>query len=329
MSDHPPGGRAPRPGADRRPGTQPPAGEPEAAQAKAAVLCEALPWITRFHGSKVVIKYGGNVLADEDLTRSFAEDIALLHFVGLKPVVVHGGGPQISELAARLGIESRFVDGLRVTDEATMDVVRMVLLGRINPQLVGFIQAAGAPAIGIAGTDARLLTVRTARGPAGEDLGQVGEVASVDATVLTQLLDDGLVPVLATVGRDETGTEHNVNADTAAGAVAAALGATKLVYLTDVSGLYGDLGQEGSLISETTVEHLADLLENGRLHAGMRPKVASIVSALRRGVPHAHILDGGMLHAVLLEVFTDAGVGTMVTAGDVHAGSSRPEQMDT
>jgi acetylglutamate kinase len=293
----------------------PPDARTGTAQAKAAVLREALPWITRFHGATVVIKYGGNAAVDQELKRSFAADVALLHVVGLRPVIVHGGGPQITEVARRMGLEPSFVGGLRVTDDATMDVVRMVLLGRVNPELVGLVQAAGAPAVGVAGTDADLLTVTAATGPAGEDLGRVGDVTAVDPTVLTRLLDDGFLPVVATVGRDTTGIDRNVNADTAAGAVAAALAAAKLVYLTDVPGLYDDLGDEGSLISETTVDRLQAMLADGRLHAGMRPKVASIVDALHRGVPQAHVLDGRVLHAVLLEVFTDEGVGTMVTPG--------------
>jgi acetylglutamate kinase len=286
-----------------------------AAQGKAAVLREALPWITRFHGQTVVIKYGGNAMVDDELKRSFAADVALLHFVGLRPVVVHGGGPQISSLAGQLGVESTFVGGLRVTDDAMMDVVRMSLLGQVNPELVGLVQAAGAPAVGVAGTDAGLLRVRPAVGPAGEDLGRVGEVEHVDTTYLTELLDDGFLPVVATVGRDAAGHERNVNADLAAGAVAAALGASKLVYLTDVPGLYEHFGdpERETLMSEVTADRLRAMLDADELHAGMRPKIRSIVTALGAGVPQAHILDGRVLHAVLIEIFTDEGVGTMVT----------------
>jgi acetylglutamate kinase len=287
----------------------------EAAQAKAAVLREALPWITRFHGQTIVIKYGGNAMVDDELKRSFAADVALLQFVGLRPVIVHGGGPQISELAGQLGVESTFVGGLRVTDAPMMDVVRMALLGQVNPEIVGLVQAAGAPAVGVAGTDAGLLQVRPAVGPAGEDLGLVGEVEKVDTSYLVELLDDGFLPVVATVGRDAEGTERNVNADLAAGAVAAALGATKLVYLTDVPGLYLDFGDpdKEALISEVSVGRLEQMLADDELHAGMRPKIRSIVDAIRNGVPQAHILDGRVLHAVLIEIFTDEGVGTMVT----------------
>ncbi|MDX1657891.1 MAG: acetylglutamate kinase [Nitriliruptorales bacterium] len=285
----------------------------EAAQSKAAVLREALPWITRFHGHTVVIKYGGNAMIDDDLKRSFAADVALLSFVGLRPVVVHGGGPQITDIADSLGVESRFVAGLRVTDDEMLDVVRMALLGRVNPEMVGLVQAAGAPAVGVAGTDAGLLHVVPATGPDGEDLGRVGEVDAVDPSILVDLLDDGFVPVVATMGRDDDGGDRNVNADSAAGAIAAALGASKLVYLTDVPGLYLDLGDEGSLLSEVGADELAAMLREGRLHDGMRPKIASIVTALSAGVPQAHILDGRVLHAILIEIFTDEGIGTMIT----------------
>lgn len=285
-----------------------------AAQTKAAVLREALPWITRFHGRTVVVKYGGNAMVDEQLKTSFAADIALLHFVGLRPVVVHGGGPQITDLADRLGVESCFIGGLRVTDDKMMDVVRMALLGDVNPELVGLVQEAGAPAIGVAGTDANMLTVRPAHGPDGEDLGRVGEVVEVDITVINKLLDDGLLPIIATIGRDATGQDRNVNGDLAAGAIAAALGASKLVYLTDVPGLYLDFGDEGSLISEVSTDRLEEMLASGELHTGMLPKVRSIVAAVKAGVPQAHILDGRVLHAILIEIFTDEGVGTMITA---------------
>ena len=284
-----------------------------AAQDKAAVLREALPWITRFHGHTVVVKYGGNAMVDEELKRSFAADIALLHFVGLRPVVVHGGGPQISELAERLHVESHFVGGLRVTDPDMLDVVQMALLGQVNPELVRHVQDAGAPAVGVAGTDAGLLHVRPAVGPAGEDLGLVGEVERVATTVLDDLLDDGLLPVVATLGRGRDGEVRNVNADLAAGAIAAALQASKLVYLTDVPGLYLDFGDEGSLLSEVSAGRLEEMLAADELHAGMRPKVRSIIQAMRDGVPQAHILDGRVLHAILIEIFTDEGVGTMVT----------------
>ncbi|MEX0868833.1 MAG: acetylglutamate kinase [Nitriliruptoraceae bacterium] len=287
----------------------------ELAQSKAAVLREALPWITRFHGQTVVIKYGGNAMVDDDLKRSFAADVALLQFVGLRPVIVHGGGPQISALAKDLGVTSAFIGGLRRTDAAMLDVVRMALLGQVNPEIVGLVQAAGAAAVGVAGTDAGLVKVRPATGPNGEDLGLVGEVEHVDTTYLVELLDDGFLPVVATLGRDAQGQDRNVNADLAAGAIAAALGASKLVYLTDVPGLYADFGdpERQALLSEVGVEELERMLDSDALHEGMRPKVRSIIDALRHGVPQAHILDGRVLHAVLIEIFTDEGVGTMIT----------------
>ena len=287
----------------------------ELAQEKAAVLREALPWITQFHGQTIVIKYGGHAMIDDELKRSFAADVALLHFVGLRPVIVHGGGPQISALAEKLGVPSTFVDGLRVTDAAMMEVVRMALLGVVNPEVVGLVHEAGAPAVGIAGTDADLLGVCPAKGPGGEELGLVGDPERVDTTYLEELLADGFLPVVATVGRDADGVERNVNAALAAGAIAAGLGASTLVYLTDVPGLFVEFGdpEKQALVSELSVERLAGMLEGDQLHSGMRPKIRSIVAAIRQGVPQAHILDGRVLHAVLIEIFTDEGVGTMVT----------------
>jgi acetylglutamate kinase len=286
----------------------------EVAQGKAAVLREALPWITRFHGQTIVIKYGGNAMIDEGLQRSFAADVALLHFVGLRPVIVHGGGPQISELAAARGVESRFVGGLRVTDEAMIEVVHDALAGTVNPEVVALIEAAGAPAQGLIGSDGPLLTCTTARGPAGEDIGLVGEVSAVDVGAIERVLADGRVPVIATLGRDDDGREHNVNADTAAGAVAAALGASKLVVLTDVPGLYRHFGDPDRerLISVLGMEELEAMVAEDELSDGMRPKVAAVLAALHGGTPQAHILDGRVQHAVLIEIFTDEGIGTMI-----------------
>jgi len=286
----------------------------EVAQGKAAVLREALPWITRFHGQTVVIKYGGNAMIDPDLQRSFAADVALLHFVGLRPVIVHGGGPQISALANERGVESRFVGGLRVTDEAMIGVVHDALGGIVNPEVVALIEAAGAPAAGIVGSDGPVLVCETALGPKGEDIGLVGEVVGVDTDAIAAVLDAGRVPVIATLGRDADGREHNVNADTAAGAVAAAIGASKLVVLTDVPGLYRDYGDPDreQLISFLDAEELDRMLDDDQLHDGMRPKVLAVLHALKGGTPQAHILDGRVQHAVLIEIFTDEGIGTMV-----------------
>jgi len=290
----------------------------EVAQGKAAVLREALPWITRFHGETVVIKYGGNAMIDPELQRSFAADVALLHFVGLRPIIIHGGGPQISDLARERGVVSSFVGGLRVTDAAMLEVVHDALADRVNPEVVGLIEAAGAPATGIIGSDGPVLTCATTRGPDGEDLGFVGEVVGVDVASITAVLDQDRVPVIATLGRDLGGQEHNVNADTAAGAVAAAIGASKLVVLTDVPGIYhafGDPDQE-RLISELSLDELEAMIASDVLSDGMRPKVAAVLAALHGGTPQAHILDGRVQHAVLIEIFTDEGIGTMVRAGE-------------
>jgi len=292
----------------------------ETAQGKAAVLQEALPWITRFHGQTVVIKYGGNAMVDPELQRSFAADVALLHFVGLRPVVVHGGGPQITRLAAERGVASRFVGGLRVTDADMIRVVHDALAGEVNPEVVGLVEAAGAPATGVIGSDGPVLTCVPARGPAGEDLGFAGDVTGVDAVAIAEVLDAGRVPVVATLGRDRAGAEYNVNADTAAGAIAAALGATKLVVLTDVPGIYERFGTpEQRLISALGRDELAAVAAAGELSDGMLPKVAGVLAALDGGVPRAHILDGRVQHVVLIEIFTDEGIGTMVLGPGVVA----------
>lgn len=283
------------------------------AQEKARVLREALPWMRRWSGRTVVVKYGGNALADaSDGVDAFAADVALLHSVGVRVVVVHGGGPQISQLSERLGLPTRFVDGRRVTDDATLEVAKMVLLGLVNPRVVGAVTGAGAPAAGIAGTDGGLLTA-TLSDPR---LGRVGDVAAIDPAVLTSLLDDGVVPVVAPLGRLPDGGECNVNADAVAGAIAAALGADKLIVLTNVAGLYEQFGVEGvepTLLSEVSLEGLRAWLAEGTLHAGMAPKVAAVVAALDAGVARAHLLDGRVEHALLLEVFTDEGIGTMIS----------------
>ncbi len=258
----------------------------------------------------MVVKYGGSVA---DGGGTFASDVALLHRVGLRVVVVHGGGPQISRLSSRLGLEPRFVQGRRVTDAATLDVVQMVLLGQVNPQLVGAISGAGATAVGVSGTDGTLLTVA----PADPALGRVGDVAAVNPHVLSTLLDQGAVPVVAPLGRGPDGLPYNVNADAAAGALAAALHADKLLVLTNVAGLYDDFGADGggTLLATTTPDHLRELLAAGALSDGMVPKIASVLTALDAGVASAHLLDGRAEHALLLEIFTDEGVGTMIERG--------------
>jgi len=277
------------------------------AAARSDVLVEALPYIRRFAGKVVVVKYGGNAMA-EDLSL-FAQDIVLLHSVGIKVVVVHGGGPQIGDLLKRLGIPSEFVDGLRVTDAETLDVVRMVLVGKVNRELVSQINVHGSLAVGVSGEDGAFLHA-SARSP---ELGFVGDVDAVDPTLLTRLLDSGLIPVVATIAMDDDGQAYNVNADTAAGAIAAALGAEKLVYLTDVEGIRKDPDDPGSLLTTVSVDALEAMIGDGSVREGMIPKVASCVHAVRAGVGHAHVLDGRVPHVLLVEFFTHSGIGTMVT----------------
>jgi acetylglutamate kinase len=276
------------------------------------VLVEALPYIRRFAGRTVVVKYGGNALAgtsEHDALALFAEDIVLMHTVGIRPVVVHGGGPQINDMLSRLNIESKFVNGLRVTDEATMQVVQMVLNGNVNPQIVSAINVHGNVAVGLSGEDGRTLQV-TAR---DASLGFVGDIEKVRTHVIDGLLADGLVPVLSTVGVDVNGQPFNINADTAAGAIAEALGAEKIVYLTDIAGLRKDIDDATSLIQRITVDELSALIADGTISGGMIPKVESCMQAVRGGVKSAHILDGRIAHVLLLELFTDQGVGTMIT----------------
>jgi len=278
---------------------------------KAAVLVEALPYIRRFAGQVVVVKYGGNALAgatEADALSLFAEDIVLMRQVGMRPVVVHGGGPQISDLMQRLGKTTEFRNGLRVTDKETVDIARMVLIGQVNPQIVAAINVHGALAVGVSGEDGGLIHA-VQRDP---DLGYVGDVDHINPTILQALLDDGFVPVVATVGTDGAGQAYNINADTVAGAIAEALGAEKLVYLTDIEGLRRVVDDPASLIRQTTPDELDALMADGTIVGGMIPKVESCVHAVRNGVRRSHILDGRIPHVLLLEIFTDEGIGTMV-----------------
>ncbi len=280
---------------------------------KAAILIEALPWLERYVGKTIVIKYGGNAMVDEKLKAAFATDIVFLRTVGVKPVVVHGGGPQISEMLSRLGIESEFRGGLRVTTPETMDVVRMVLMGQVNRELVGLINSHGPLAVGFSGEDAGLLTAeRKGVEINGQevDLGLVGEITEVRPEAVLDLLAAGRIPVVATVAPDEDGLVHNVNADTAAGALAAALGAERLIVLTDVAGLYRDWPNSTDVIRQIAVDDLAAMLPT--LASGMIPKMEACVDAVRAGVPKATVIDGRIPHSLLLEVFTDEGIGTMV-----------------
>lgn len=279
----------------------------------ARVLVEALPYIRRFSNQVVVVKYGGNALAgtsEHDALALFAEDIVLMHTVGIRPVVVHGGGPQINELLAKLNIASQFKDGLRVTDADTMAVVRMVLTGQVNPQIVSAINTFGNIAIGVSGEDAGLIKAKQ-RNP---ELGFVGDVDKVNPEVLHGILNEGFVPVISTIGSDDSGQPYNINADTVAGAIASALGAEKIMYLTDIEGLRRDVSDASSLIKRISLQELQDLIDDGTVAGGMIPKVGSCMDAVRGGVRGAHILDGRIAHVLLLELFTDAGVGTMITA---------------
>lgn len=284
-----------------------------AALAKATTLIEALPWLERFHGAVVVVKFGGNAMIDDELKRAFASDMVFLQRVGLKPVVVHGGGPQITKMLGRLGIDSEFRGGLRVTTPETLDVVRMVLMGQVGRELVNLINEHGPLAVGMSGEDAQLFTAARRHATVnGEqvDVGLVGDVAEVDTGAVKALIDAGRIPIVSTVAPDTDGQVHNLNADTAAAALAEALGAQKVLFLTDVEGLYLDWPDPSSLISELTTTELAELLP--RLSAGMAPKMEACLRAVNGGVPQAHVIDGRVPHSILLEVFTEEGFGTMV-----------------
>jgi acetylglutamate kinase len=292
----------------------------ETALAKARTLVEALPWLERFHGKTVVIKYGGHAMTDAAAQAAFAEDVVFLRYCGINPVIVHGGGPQISAHLARLGIESTFRGGYRVTTPETMQIVRMVLVGQVNRDVVNLINAHGPFAVGLSGEDGHLLTAAR-RGALvnGEDvdLGLVGDVVRVEPATARALLDAGRIPVVATIGRGEDGEVYNLNADTAAAALAVALGAEKLIVLTDVEGLYADWPASDEVISHLGAGQLRALLPT--LAEGMLPKMEACLRAVDGGVPRAHVLDGRVAHALLLELVTDAGVGTMVSMEEVRS----------
>jgi acetylglutamate kinase len=284
-----------------------------AATAKADVLIEALPWLDRFHGEIVVIKYGGHAMTDEDLRAGFAQDLVFLRYAGLRPVVVHGGGPQVTEFLERLGIESTFTAGLRVTTPETIDVVRMVLAGKVNKDIVSLVNRQRPFAVGLSGEDANLLTAQRKLAIVDGkpvDIGLVGDIVATDPGAILALIEDGRIPVISSVARGENGETFNVNAGTAAAALAVALGAAKLVVLTDVDGLYRDWPASTEVISQLGAAELAEILPT--LSAGMIPKMEACLTAVRGGVPQAHVLDGRLKHAVLLEIFTDSGIGTMV-----------------
>jgi acetylglutamate kinase len=280
---------------------------------KAAVLAEALPWLQRFHGQVVVIKYGGNAMVDERLKAAFAQDMVFLRLAGILPVVVHGGGPQITAMLDRLGLPAEFRGGLRVTTPETIDIVRMVLVGQVGRELVGLVNQHGPYAVGLSGEDAGLFTAekRTALvGGEAVDIGLVGDVTTVNPDAVRDILQAGRIPVVAGVAPDIDGTVYNINADSAAAALASALGAAKLVVLTDVEGLFANWPDRESVISELTAAELEPLLPG--LASGMAPKMEACLRAVRAGVPRAHVIDGRVPHSVLLEVFTSEGVGTMV-----------------
>jgi acetylglutamate kinase len=280
----------------------------ERGQASVETLLEALPYIREFHGRTVVIKYGGAAMSDEALRDEFANDVVLLKYVGLNPVVVHGGGPDITSYMERLGMEVRFVEGMRVSDPETVEIARMVLVGKVNSGIVQRLNRHGQPAVGLSGEDGTLFEVRPVAN--ADEVGYVGEIDRVDVDVLNHIASD-FIPVVASAGADRDGNAYNVNADTAAGKVAAALGAYKAVFLTDVDGWLGDADDPGSLISRATVDEVEAALAS--VAGGMRPKLAACVEAIRGGVQSAHVIDGRRAHSLLLELFTDAGIGTMVT----------------
>jgi acetylglutamate kinase len=283
----------------------------ERTRSKARVLLEALPFIEEHSGSVAVVKVGGAAMEERPLAETFAQDIALLRHVGVRPIVVHGGGPQVTAMARRLGIEPAFVDGHRVTDAATLEVARMVLVGLVNQDLASLLSRHGTRAIGLSGMDAGLLRVR----PRHEALGFVGEIERVDVALLEHLMESS-VPVIASIGVDEQGQAYNVNADMVAGALAGAMGASKLVYLSDVTGLFGS---DGELVAEATVQQCRALVASGVADGGMIPKLESAVAALLQGVRRAHLIDGRIEHSLILELFTPEGIGTMLVPDPVPA----------
>lgn len=278
---------------------------------KAEILTEALPYIKKFSGITVVIKYGGAALVNEEIKSTIIKDIALVKFVGFKPVVVHGGGKDINKALERVGIEPQFKDGLRVTDEETMEVVQEVLVGKVNKSLVTELCLQGINAVGVCGKDSGFMKVKKAT-PNGLDLGLVGEVTEVDTTLINTLLDNDFVPVISTVGVDEEGNSYNVNADYAAVAVAGALNAEKLVFITDVAGVMRDVNNPNSVISTTNTAEINELIADGTIAGGMIPKVQCCLAGVNAGVKNVHILDGRIAHCLILEIFTNKGIGTLI-----------------
>lgn len=280
---------------------------------RAAVLIEALPYLRRFYGKTIVVKYGGNAMIDEMLKEQVMQDIALLRYVGIRPILVHGGGPEISALMKQMGHEPTFVGGLRVTDAATMEIVEMALAGKLNKGIVALLNRQGMQAVGLSGKDANLIVARKMQSPQG-DLGFVGEIMRVNARLLHLLADEGFIPVVCSVAIGEDGQTYNVNADHAAGAIAAETKAAKLIVLTDVEGLYADFDDKSTLISEMNVARAKAMLASGAAEKGMIPKLEACVTAIEGGVERAHLIDGRTPHAIMIELFTDSGIGTMIRA---------------
>ncbi len=294
---------------------------------KAQVFIEALPYVQKFHGKTIVVKYGGNAMLNEELKNAVFADVILMNLIGIRTVLVHGGGPDIEDYLRRLDIKSDFQSGLRVTDNAVMETVSMVLVGKVNQNTISDINRLGGKAVGLSGKDGAMLKCVKKYAQIGEgdevkkvDIGMVGEVESVDCTLINNLLNEKYIPVIAPIGTDENGNTFNVNADYAAGKIAAALGAMKLFLLTDVEGLYRDFSDKGSLISKMSIDEVPALIETGTIKKGMLPKLESCVHAIEGGVENVHIIDGRLPHSLLLELFTDSGIGTMLTKGEKHDG---------
>lgn len=282
-------------------------------QYKAHMLVEALPYIQRLFGKTIVIKYGGAAMLNDELTQKIMEDVTLLKFVGMNPILVHGGGPDINNMLNALDVEPKFVDGLRVTDDQTMEVVQMVLTGKINKEIVAKLNGMGASSIGLCGIDGNIIKAEKAAPKNGVDLGNVGKITSINTTLLEMLSHDQYIPVIAPIGVGENGESYNINADTAAGAIAAALQAEKLVFLTDTDGVRTDPDDPESLLYVASKNDILNMIDDGKIVGGMLPKVNSCLQALENGVKRTHILNGTIPHPIILEIFTDSGIGTMVT----------------
>ncbi|NLC17387.1 MAG: acetylglutamate kinase [Clostridiales bacterium] len=280
---------------------------------RANILCEALPYIKALSGKTVVIKYGGNAMLKESIINTIMEDIAMLKIVGVNPILVHGGGPEINAYLKKLNIESKFHNGLRVTDQQTMEVVQMVMSGKINKDITSRINLLGVKAIGLSGKDAQLIEVKKYVSPDGVDLGQVGEIININTSLLQKLCSDEFIPVIAGIGADEQGQAYNINADTVAAEIAARINAEKLIFLTDIDGIREDADDPSTLISVICASQIKEMIKNGKINGGMIPKVMSCIRAIEQGVSKVHIINGTTPHPILLEIFTDKGIGTMVT----------------